>query len=108
MGDPSTPISDGSREGAGRGACQIVANSLNQGLGGNLKQISKIANFKRDYLNAISDSEFTVKTKNAPFFMNFPNIYKLWQNSSRWPRYPQKTVSEYTCSLKSSQCHVIL
>ena len=37
----------------------------------------KIANFKRDYLDNGSDSEFTVKTKNAQFFMNFPNIYKL-------------------------------
>ena len=34
-----------------------------------------------DYLDNGSDSEFTVKTKNAPFFMNFPNIYKLWQIS---------------------------
>ena len=41
-------------------------------------QFQKIANFKRDYLDNGSDSEFTVKTKNAPFFMNFPNIYKLW------------------------------
>ena len=42
---------------------------------------SKIANFKRDYLDNDNDSEFTVKTKNAPFFTNFPNIYKLWQIS---------------------------
>jgi hypothetical protein len=47
----------------------------------NSKPIPKIANFKRDYLDNGSDSEFTVKTKNAPFFMNFPNIYKLWQTS---------------------------
>jgi len=44
-------------------------------------QFQKIANFKCDYLNNGSDSEFTVKTKNAPFFMNFPNIYQLWQIS---------------------------
>jgi hypothetical protein len=43
------------------------------------KQISKIANFKRDYLKAVNNSEFTEKTKNALFFMNFPKIYKLWQ-----------------------------
>jgi len=43
-----------------------------------LNQFQKITNFKRDYLDNGSDSEFTVKTKNAPFFMNFPNIYKLW------------------------------
>ena len=46
-----------------------------------LNQFQKIANFKRDYLDNGSDSEFTVKTKNAPFFMNFPNMYKLWQIS---------------------------
>ena len=46
----------------------------NQGFGGKFK----IANFKRDYLDNDNDSEFTVKTKNAPFFINFPNIYKLW------------------------------
>jgi hypothetical protein len=44
-----------------------------------LNQFQKIANFKRDYLDNDNDSEFTVKTKNAPFFMNFSNIYKLWQ-----------------------------
>ena len=44
----------------------------------NLKLIKKIANFKCDYLDNDNDSEFTVKTKNAPFFMNFSNIYKLW------------------------------
>ena len=44
-------------------------------------QFQKIANFKRDYLDNDNDSEFTVKTKNAPFFMNFPNMYKLWQIS---------------------------
>ena len=53
----------------------------NQGLAGNSnsKPIPKIANFKRDYLDNSNDSEFTVKTKNAPFSMNFSNIYKLWQ-----------------------------
>ena len=40
-----------------------------------LNQFQKIANFKRNYLDNDNDSEFTVKTKNAPFFMNFPNIY---------------------------------
>ena len=46
-----------------------------------LNQFQKIANFKRDYLDNDNDSEFTVKTKNATFFMNFTNIYKLWQTS---------------------------
>ena len=42
-------------------------------------QISKIANFRLDYLGNDNDSEVTVKTKNAPFFMNFSNTCKLWQ-----------------------------
>ena len=46
-----------------------------------IHKISKIANFIRNYLENDNDSEFTVKTKNAPFFMIFPNIYKLWQIS---------------------------
>ena len=33
-------------------------------------------NFKRNYLENYNDSEHAVKTKNAPFFMNFPNINK--------------------------------
>jgi hypothetical protein len=37
-------------------------------------QILKIANFKRDYLGNDNDSGHAVKTKNAPFFMNFLNI----------------------------------
>ena len=53
---------------------EFPAKIENQGFGGKFK----IANFKRDYLDNDNDSEFTVKTKNAPFFMNFPNIYKLW------------------------------
>ena len=35
-------------------------------------------NFTRDYLEAVSDSEHAVKTKNSPIFMNFPNIKKIW------------------------------
>ena len=59
----------------------------------NLSRIEKFAkkfvyynenmnNFKRNYLKNYNDSEFTVKTKNAPFFMNFPNIsilHQFWQ-----------------------------
>ena len=44
-----------------------------------IHNISKIANFTRDFLKTVNDSEITVKTKNVPLFMNFPNIYKLWQ-----------------------------
>ena len=35
---------------------------------------AQIQNFKRNYLENYNDFEYTVKTKNAPFFMNFPNI----------------------------------
>ena len=35
---------------------------------------TQIQNFKRNYLENYNDSEHDVKTKNAPFFMNFPNI----------------------------------
>jgi hypothetical protein len=41
--------------------------------------ISKIANFTHNYLKNYNDPEHAVKTKNAPFFMNFPNINKKWQ-----------------------------
>src|SRR3954467_1818809 len=34
----------------------------------------QIQNFKRNYLENYNDSEHAVKTKNAPFFMIFPNI----------------------------------
>jgi hypothetical protein len=36
-------------------------------------------NFTRDYLEAVSDSDHAVKTKDAPNFMNLPNNYKSWQ-----------------------------
>jgi len=36
-------------------------------------------NFKCNYLENYSDSEHAVKTKNAPFFMIFPNIsFFIW------------------------------
>ena len=37
-------------------------------------QRSACNNFKRNYLENYNDSEHAVKTKNAPFFMIFPNI----------------------------------
>ena len=37
-------------------------------------KISKITNFTHDYLDNDNDSEFTIKTKNASFFMDFSNI----------------------------------
>ena len=35
--------------------------------------------FKRNYLENYNNSEHAIKTKNTPNFMNFPNIYKVWQ-----------------------------
>jgi hypothetical protein len=46
---------------------------------------SKIANFKRDYLDNDNDSKFTVKTKNAQFFMIFPNISFFHMIVTEWP-----------------------
>src|SRR3569623_1589153 len=38
------------------------------------KSLYTNSNFKRNYLKNYNDSEHAVKTKNAPFFMIFPNI----------------------------------
>ena len=38
------------------------------------EELVKIQNFKRIYLENYNGSEHAVKTKNAPFFMIFPNI----------------------------------
>jgi hypothetical protein len=38
------------------------------------------SNFKCNYLENYDDSEHAVKTKNAPFFMNFPKISTKWNN----------------------------
>ena len=56
---------------------EFPAKTLIFNFGGKFKfkTNAKIVNFRRDYLDNDNDSEFTVKTKNAPFFMNFPNIY---------------------------------
>jgi hypothetical protein len=40
------------------------------------KTCEQIQIFKRNSLKNYNDSEFTVKTRNAPFFMNFPSINK--------------------------------
>jgi hypothetical protein len=40
------------------------------------KTCTQIQNFKRNSLDNYNDSEHVVKTKNAPFFMNFQNINK--------------------------------
>src|SRR3569623_3506834 len=38
------------------------------------RAFTQIQNFKCNYLENYNDSEHVVKTKNAPFFMIFPNI----------------------------------
>ena len=38
------------------------------------KSLYTNSDFKRNYLENYNDSEHAVKTKNAPFFMIFPNI----------------------------------
>src|SRR6185312_9034837 len=38
------------------------------------EELVQIQNFKRNYLENYNDSEYAVKTKNAPFLMIFPNI----------------------------------
>ena len=43
------------------------------------KELVTNSNFKRNYLENYNDSEDAVKTKNAPFFMIFPNIsFFIW------------------------------
>ena len=40
--------------------------------------------FKRNYLENHKDSEHPVKTKNAPFFMIFPNILFFYMIVTYW------------------------
>jgi hypothetical protein len=49
-----------------------------------LKSTLKIEIFNCNYLENYSDSAHTAKTKNAPFFLNFSNMYKLWTLLSDW------------------------
>ena len=42
------------------------------------------SNFKRSYLENYNDSEHAVKTKNAPFFMIFPNISFVYMVVTDW------------------------
>ena len=46
---------------------------------------TQIQNFKRNYLENYNDSEHAVKTKNAPFFMIFPNISFFHMIVTDWP-----------------------
>ena len=41
------------------------------------KTFTQLENFKHNFNENYNDSEDAVKTKNAPFLMNFPNINKM-------------------------------
>ena len=45
---------------------------------------TQIQNFKRNYLENYNDSEYAVKTKNASFFMVFPNISYFYMGVNYW------------------------
>ena len=48
------------------------------------KSLKQIQNFKRKYLENYNDLEHAVKTKNAPFFMIFPNISFFHMTVTYW------------------------
>src|SRR3569623_1794958 len=48
------------------------------------KSLYTNSNFKRNYFENYNDSEHAVKTKNAPFFMIFPNISFLHMIVNYW------------------------
>ena len=50
----------------------------------NENMYTQIQNFERNFLENYNDSELAVKTKHAPFFMNFPNFNKNGQLFSHW------------------------
>ena len=72
------------------------------------KSLYTNSNFKRNYLENYNDSEHAVKTKNAPFFMIFPNISffsydcKLldWSVNKFWNFF----CSSCTCFIEEDSC----
>src|ERR1041385_8401621 len=48
------------------------------------KSLYTNSNFKLNYLENYNDSEHAVKTKNAPFFMIFPNISFFHMGVTDW------------------------
>ena len=52
----------------------IFPQKIQKSLCTTTKSLYTNSNFKRNYLENYNDSEHAVKTKNAPFFMIFPNI----------------------------------
>ena len=57
------------------------------------KSLYTNSNFKRNYLENYNDSEHAVKTKNAPFFMIFPNISFFHMVVNYWTRGGDKLCS---------------
>src|SRR5690349_13402206 len=62
--------------------------------------------FKRNYLENYNDSEHAVKTKNAPFFMVFPNINKNGQLFSHWTGSSGKNIYKFFVSSRNRTCNV--
>src|SRR3569623_858170 len=58
---------------------EIIAFEILKSLCITTKTCTQIQNFKCNYLENYNDLEVVAKTKNAPFFMNFPNINKNGQ-----------------------------
>jgi hypothetical protein len=52
----------------------IFPQKIQQSLCITTKSLYINLNFKHNYLENYNDSEHAVKTKNAPFFMIFPNV----------------------------------
>jgi hypothetical protein len=55
-------------------AKSIFSQKIQKSLCITTKSLYTNSNFKRNYLENYNDLEHAVKTKNAPFFMIFPNI----------------------------------
>jgi hypothetical protein len=71
-----------------------------------INRFQKWPNSNAIILKAASDSEFTVKTKDAPFFMNFPSIYKLGQLFSSWTGPLKQNVTPFTKQKKYKQLKI--
>ena len=75
---------------------------------------TQIQNFKRNYLENYNDSEHAVKTKNAPFFMIFPNISFFHMVVTDWTgplkknfitkKFFIKNFSEHLCPTAENFC----
>src|SRR3954454_4613234 len=62
------------------------------------KSLYTNSNLKRNYLENYNDSEHAVKTKNAPFFMIFPNISFFHMIVNYWtgPAHPIQLGCEHS------------